>query len=41
MAGVKVIRRREDLGEFGFAPFLISGTAVAIAVPPLWWIVWI
>ncbi|ELB95074.1 putative membrane protein [Rhodococcus wratislaviensis IFP 2016] len=41
MAGVKVIRRQKDLGEFGFAPFLIAGTAVAIAVPPLWWIVWI
>ncbi|AII11110.1 hypothetical protein [Rhodococcus opacus] len=41
MAGVKAIRRQKDLGEFGFAPFLIAGTAVAIAVPPLWWIVWI
>ncbi|MDV8030769.1 MULTISPECIES: hypothetical protein [unclassified Rhodococcus (in: high G+C Gram-positive bacteria)] len=41
MTGVKAIRRQKDLGEFGFAPFLIAGTAVAIAVPPLWWIVWI
>ncbi|ABH00251.1 MULTISPECIES: hypothetical protein [Rhodococcus] len=41
MAGVKSIRRQKDLGEFGFAPFLIAGTALAMAVPPLWWIVWI
>ncbi|MFD7011033.1 hypothetical protein [Rhodococcus jostii] len=41
MAGVKSIRRQKDLGEFGFAPFLVAGTAVAMAVPPLWWIVWV
>lgn len=41
MLWVKLIGRRKDLGEFGFAPFLVSGTALAIAVPPMWWIVWI
>ncbi|MGV9869907.1 hypothetical protein [Rhodococcus koreensis] len=41
MAGVKSIRRQKDLGEFGFAPFLVAGTAVTMAVPPLWWIVWV
>ncbi|GCE38005.1 possible prepilin signal peptidase [Rhodococcus wratislaviensis] len=41
MAGVKSIRRQKDLGEFGFAPFLVAGTAVAMVVPPLWWIVWV
>ena len=41
MLWVKLIGRRKDLGEFGFAPFLVFGTALAIAVPPMWWIVWI
>lgn len=41
MLCVKFIGRRKDLGEFGFAPFLIAGTALAIAVPPMWWFVWI
>lgn len=35
---VKAVWCPTELGEFGFAPFLMAGTACAIAVPPLWWV---